>query len=336
VHRFKKVLVTGGAGCIGIQVCRELVDRGITVVLFDLYEQISRVHEHLPTNVELYCGSILDSSSLRDALDGSDSVIHLAGYLGVRRTEINALRCLEINIAGTKNVLDCGVQNGIEKIVFASSSEVYGEPLENPVSENSITQGKTVYAVTKLAGEELCKAYVQRYPQLSCTILRYFNTYGAHQIAQFVIPKFIRNVTEGKPPIIYGDGQQKRCFCHASDTAWATVEALFSDKVDGETLNIGNSESLVTVSELAKMIIRICGKEGSIHPKYQKQFGKTDRSKDREVYERYCDTSQAERLLQFSAKVGLEEGIQRVIDSGLLDPKWLTTDMYYALDESPL
>ena len=336
MHRFNKVLVTGGAGCIGIQVCRELVDRGIAVVLFDLYEQIARVHDHLPTNVELYCGSILDSSSLRDALSGSDGVIHLAAYLGVRRTETNALRCLEINIGGTKNVLDCGVQNGIEKIVFASSSEVYGEPLENPVSENSITQGKTVYAVTKLAGEQLCKAYVQRYPQLSCTILRYFNTYGAHQIAQFVIPKFIRNVTEGKPPIIYGDGQQKRCFCHASDTAWATVEALFSDQVDGKTLNIGNSESLVTVSELAEMIIRICGKEGSIHPKYENQFGKTDRSEDREVCERYCDTSQAERLLQFSAKVGLEEGIQRVIDSGLLDPKWLTTDMYYALDESPL
>ena len=117
-----------------------------------------------------------------------DGVIHLAAYLGVRRTETNMLRCIEININGTKNVLDCAIQQKIKKS-SSPSSEVYGEPLENPITEESITQGKTVYAVTKLSGEELCKAYSQRYPDISFTILRYFNTYGPHQIAQFVVSK---------------------------------------------------------------------------------------------------------------------------------------------------
>ena len=192
-HDFKKVLVTGGAGCIGMQVCSELLSRGIKVVLFDLYEQINVSKERIDDKIELYYGSILDESSLREAIRGCDAVIHLAAYLGVRRTEVNSLRCLDININGTKKVLDASVQSGVKKIVFASSSEVYGEPRKNPIKEDAPTQGKTVYAISKLAGEELVKAYNSEFQKIKYTNLRYFNTYGPYQIAQFVIPKFIRN-----------------------------------------------------------------------------------------------------------------------------------------------
>ena len=127
-YNFNKVLVTGGAGCIGMQVCNDLLSRGINVVLFDLFEQINVSKERINNNIELYYGSILDESSLREAIRGCDAVIHLAAYLGVRRTEVNSLRCLDININGTKKVLESCVQSGVKKIVFASSSEVYGEP----------------------------------------------------------------------------------------------------------------------------------------------------------------------------------------------------------------
>ena len=182
-NTYHRVLVTGGAGCIGIAVCRELVRRNIPVCLFDLPEQIERVKEEIPDACEIYYGSILDVSSLRDAMAGCNAVIHLAGYLGVRRTETNRLRCVDININGTKNVLDSAIQHRVRKVVFSSSSEVYGEPLANPISEKTVVCGKTVYAITKLAAEELCKAYAQRYPEFTYTILRYFNTYGPYQIA---------------------------------------------------------------------------------------------------------------------------------------------------------
>jgi len=331
--KFKKVLVTGGAGCIGIQVCNELSQRGIPVCLFDLPEQVSGVSKFIPPDINVHYGSVLDCSSLRDAMAGCDAIIHLAAYLGVRRTEINKLRCIEININGTKNVLDCAIQHRVKKIIFASSSEVYGEPLENPVAEDASTQGKSVYAVSKLAGEELCKAYNQRYPELSYTILRYFNTFGPFQIAQFVIPKFIRNVIEGKPPIIYGDGKQTRSYCYVNDSAWATVEALLSPKADFEIFNIGNSDSPVNLSDLARIIIRVCGKEGIISPKYQKEFINTDRSYEREVFKRYCNAKKARKILGFVPKVSLEEGIKNVIEHGVIFPKWATTDLIYTIDE---
>ena len=298
---YKRVLVTGGAGCIGVQVCKELLNRGIAVHLFDLPEQISRAKEYLPEGIEIYYGSILDNSSLRDAMVGCDTIIHLAAYLGVRRTETNRLRCIEINIDGTKNVLECAVQNRIKKVVFASSSEVYGEPIDNPVTEDSITQCKTVYAISKLSGEELCKAFAQRYPDLKYTILRYFNTYGPFQTAQFVIPKFIRNVLDGRSPVVYGDGKQQRSYCFAKDTAVATVDSLIKSQADNEIFNIGNSDNPISLGDLAKKIIRICGKEEKIVPVYQREFEKTDREEDREIHKRFCDTNKAKQIYSFGS-----------------------------------
>ena len=330
---YKRVLVTGGAGCIGVQVCKELLNRGIAVHLFDLPEQISRAKEYLPEGIEIYYGSILDNSSLRDAMVDCDSVIHLAAYLGVRRTETNRLRCIEINIDGTKNVLQCAIQNRIKKIIFASSSEVYGEPIENPVTENSITQGKTVYAISKLSGEELCKAFAQRYPDLKYTILRYFNTYGPFQTAQFVIPKFLRNVIEGRPPVVYGNGKQQRSYCFAGDTAVATVDSLIKTQADNEIFNIGNSDNPISLGNLAKKVIKICGKEGEIIPTYQSEFKNTDREEDREIHKRFCDTSKAKRILKFVPQMDLDFGINKVIKAGILYPKWETTVLDFTLDD---
>ena len=183
----------------------------------------------------------------------------MAAYLGVRRTELNKLRCIEINIDGTKNVLNACSLNNDKKIIFASSSEVYGEPLLNPVSEQEITKGKTVYAITKLAGEELMKAYHDEF-KISYTILRYFNTYGPHQVSQFVIPKFIKMVRENKAPVIYGNGTQERSYNFSADSAEATIKSLYSKKTNSKVLNIGNSKELINLKDLANLVIKICGK----------------------------------------------------------------------------
>lgn len=326
---FRNVIVTGGAGCIGLEVCQELQRRGCGVHLFDLSEQILRAKEAIPKRIDVYYGSILDQSSIREAMEGCDAVIHLAGYLGVRRTEINKLRCLEINVEGTKNILERAVQHQLKKIVFASSSEVYGEPKENPIHEDAPTQGKTVYAVSKLMGEELCRAYTQRYPRLQHVILRYFNTYGPYQTAQFVITRFIYNVLHDKPPVINGDGKQRRSYCYASDTAWATVEALFRPEANNETINIGNKGNMLTLEELAHRVIELAGKKNKIIPVFASDFGNADRERSREIFERYCDTSKAQTLLDFQPKVSLDEGIQKIIGSRSIFEKWETTELPY-------
>jgi UDP-glucose 4-epimerase len=332
MYKYKKILVTGGAGCIGIQVCNQLAKKGQKVILFDLYEQISLIKKFLDRRVEVFCGSILDGSSIREAIRGCDGVIHLAAYLGVRRTELNKIRCLEINVDGTKKVLDACVKYNITKIVFASSSEVYGEPLSNPVTETEITKGKTVYAISKLAGEELIKAYFEEF-KINYTILRYFNTYGPHQISQFVIPKFIKMASQNRSPVIYGDGLQERSYNFSYDSANATIKSLLSKKTNFKVMNIGNSEELINLKELAGLIIKICSKNKKLRPIIRSNFKKTDRKKDREIISRFCSTKLANKLIGYKAKTKLEAGIKQVLKSGILQDKWATSEKDYLIDD---
>ncbi len=326
------VLVTGGAGCIGIQVCRELDRRGIKVHLLDLGEQIARVRGALPSNVKVFYGSILDVSSIREAMDGCGAVIHLAALLGVRRTEVNRLRCLEINVEGTKRVLDCAIQHRVKRLVFASSSEVYGEPLENPITEDTITQGKTVYAISKLAGEELCIGYAQRYPGFEQVILRFFNAYGPYQAAQFVLPKFIQNAMTGKPIVINGSGDQIRSYCYSEDTGRGVVEALLRPEAGGQVINLGNSERPISLTDLADLVVKASGNP-SVEIKYAGDFQGTDRHASREIHRRYCSGEKAKRLLGFESRVSLEDGIRRIIEKNSIFEKWESTELPYLIDE---
>ena len=160
----------------------------------------------------------------------------------------------------------------VKKLVFASSSEVYGEPLTNPIKEDAVTQGRTLYAVSKLAGEELIKAYKYEFKGFDYTILRYFNTYGPYQVAQFVIPRFIHRTLNDKSPVINGIGNQKRSYSFSSDTARATIDSLFSNKTNDVIMNIGNSNEPVTLLELANKIIQASGKKGKIKAKIKAKF----------------------------------------------------------------
>lgn len=326
------VLVTGGAGCIGLEVCQELVQQGMVVHLLDLGEQIARVTPAIPEGVKVFYGSVLDVSSIREAMTGCKSVIHLAAMLGVNRTESNRLRCLEVNIQGTKRVLDCAIQHRIEKFVFASSSEVYGEPLENPISEDAITQGKTVYAISKLAGEELCKGYAQQYADFSPAILRIFNTFGPYQAAQFAIPRFIMNALSGISLTINGSGKQTRSYSYSADIARGIVQALIRDLKKNEVINLGNGANPISLEQLAQTIIKVAEKPGlSIH--YARDYKNTDRIEDREIYYRYCTGEKAKKLLDFEASISLEDGISKVIASHSIFDKWESSEQIYYDDE---
>ena len=229
--------------------------------------------------------------------------------------------------------MDAAVHAGVTKIILASSSEVYGEPLKNPIREEDITQGKTVYAVSKLAGEELVKAYHAEFETLNFTILRYFNTYGPYQIAQFVIPKFIRNVMNDKQPVIYGNGRQERSYNYSEDTARATVDALFSDKADNIIMNIGNNNALISLKDLGELVIKICGKQDEMEINIKNTFENTDRDESREIYQRYCSTDKAKSVIGYEPQISLEEGIKKIIEVGVLQPKWATSEKKYTIDD---
>jgi UDP-glucose 4-epimerase len=316
-----KILITGGCGMIGLAVCKNLCARGEDVKVLDLGEQVFKVRKYIDPGASVKIGSILDQASLREAMRGRDIVIHLAAQLGVRRTEENKLKCLETNIDGTENVLNCAIQENIKKIVFASSSEVYGEPVENPVSEKSMTQGKTVYAVSKLAGEELCKAYSQRY-SIKHVILRYFNCYGPFQTAQFVLPKFVLNVKNGLPPEIYGDGRQIRSYTYVSDVAEATSLSALSEKADNDVFNVGDFSSPISLYDLADLVIKTGGMEGKLKPLVQGDFSHADRAVSREIFFRYCDGAKARDILGWRSKVGLKDGVRLMFETGTIFKDW--------------
>jgi UDP-glucose 4-epimerase len=318
--KIKRVLVTGGAGCIGYQVCKLLEKKKVKVVLFDVPEKIQKIGINESKYLSFFNGSIMDKVSLEEAVKNCDAVVHLAAYLGVQRTEQNKSRCIEINISGTKNVIDVLNKNkNVKKIIFASSSEVYGEPKSNPVSEKDITQGKTVYAITKLAGEEIIKANYEL-NKVKYVILRFFNTFGPYQVTQFVIPKFISLIRKNKSPIINGNGKQTRSFTYSKDSARATVDCLFSHKVNNKTINIGNNKSKISIMNLSKMISKLMNKD--IKPKVNLNFKKSDRKKSREIYNRICDVSLAKKLLNFKPKYSMKEAILETIKENKNFENW--------------
>jgi len=320
----ERVLITGGAGLIGRATAERLAATGWSVVAYDLPEQMERAGDALPAGAERVSGTILDGGALRKAAAGCSTVVHLAARLGVRRTEADRLGCLEVNIEGTKNVLDAAVAAGVRRVVFASSSEVYGEPLRNPITEGDITQGKTVYAVSKLAGEELCHAYAQRHG-LEVVVLRYFNCYGPGQVAQFVVPRWVWEVEHGRPPVVNGDGSQVRSYTYVDDTAAATALAATSAEAAGMTLNISNGAEPVSLLELAERVIAAAGKTGRIEPDVRADFAGTDRAREREIDRRFCHGELAQRVLGWSPGVTLDEGLGRMVAAmraGRLHEDW--------------
>ncbi len=301
-----KVFITGGAGCIGYAAAKYFKKQGFDVVTYDIIPVPNVVDKHV-------VGTIMYTDEMYKAMIGCDCVLHLAAQLGVARTEANRVDCMNINITGTKNVLDACVHAGIKVVGFASSSEVYGEPEKNPVTETDRVCPKSVYAVSKIAGEEYVRAYKQRYG-LDFVILRFFNAYGPGQVAEFVVPRFVDAVLKGRPPVVYGDGKQTRCYCHVDDTAQGIYLALTSNKASQQVFNIGNDQTTISVKELAVRVIELSGK--SLEPVFV-QLDASDRSKEREIYERIGSFEKAKKLLGFNPLIGLEQGLKNVLTEGV-------------------
>ena len=323
----KTIFITGGSGFIGRETARKLLINGYKVICFDLGIQFARnegVFSELKKlgDLKTFNGTILDRIALKVVMMGSDVTIHMAAVLGVKRTEENRLRCMETNVNGTDIVLSACVFSNVEHVIFASSSEVYGEPSSNPIKETNETKGKTVYAVSKLAGEELVKGYNQLFPSMNYTIVRFFNTYGEGQVAQFALARFVKAVVEGRNPVVYGDGTQERSYGHVDDITDGILEIVRNPISRNKVYNLGNSSQVNSLNQLARKVIDVLAPDSGLEVDILNSFDGSDRTKEREIHTRYCNTTLAFEDLGFNPSITVEEGIRRLAESKHIHDDW--------------
>ncbi len=258
----KKVAVTGGAGFIGSHLAELLASRGYRVVILDDLSsgKMANIETLLGKgSAEFIQGSVVDLPLLKSVFQGTCCVFHLAALPGVPLSIDNPKAYHEVNVTGTLNVLLAARDCGVSKVVYASSSSVYGDSPVLPQKEDVLPGPQSPYATTKLAGEYYCRVFRRVYG-LPAVCLRYFNVYGPRQDSESeyaaVIPRFISQISQGSPPVIYGDGEQTRDFTFARDAAEANILAAESGATG--IFNIGGGKG-ISINRLAKLIAELMG-----------------------------------------------------------------------------
>lgn len=239
-----------------------------------------------------------------------DYVFHYAAVVGVQRTLEEPVMVLQ-DIDGIKNILHLAKNTGVKRVLYASSSEVYGESVSFPQDEhNTPLNSRLPYAVVKNVGEAFCKSYQQEYG-LDCTVFRFFNTYGPMQSSDFVVSRFIKKALRNEDISIYGDGLQSRTFCYIDDNIDTTLACLYEEKYINDVLNIGSAVE-TSVLDLAQKIIKVTGSKSVLKHVPALEEGDMKR--------RMPDNARMKEILQ-RPLVSLEEGLKRVVEAKTLQLK---------------
>jgi UDP-glucose 4-epimerase len=305
----KKVVVTGGAGFIGSHIADKLVSLGAEVTVIDnMYAGRMENIANIKDKIRFIKGDILDPALLKKEFKGADFVSHQAARRSVPESVEDPDPYNEVNIVGHLRVLQAARDCGVKRVVFASSSSVYGDTDKFPQEETDYPMPISPYAITKLAGEAYNKMFFELYG-LETVSLRYFNVFGPRQdpSSQYacVIPKFILAVLNNKQPTIYWDGEQSRDFCYVENNANANVLAFLSKKkVGGEVINICAGQG-VTVNEILRQINEYLGTD------IKAEF-KPRRPGD--VRHTKGEPSKAKKLLNYETKIGFKEGLIKTIE----------------------
>ena len=291
----KTVLVTGGAGFIGSHLVDELVAQGNKVLIID--NLLSGKRENLNRKAKFYKLDVRQLNKIRPVFRGVDYVFHLAAYPRVQASIDNPIMAHEINLNGTHNVLIAAKEAKVKKVVFITSSAVYGDPEKIPVTEDSPARPANPYALHKYIGEHYCKIFRKIYG-LPTVSLRCFNVYGKRQPLEgaysLVFVLFLNQRLKGQPMTIAGDGEQRRDFVNVADVVRALIMAAKSRLVgDGEVINIGYGSNW-SVNELAGLI---GGPTINIPPKIEPR-------------QTLADITLARRLLGWKPKIGLADWIK--------------------------
>lgn len=308
----KSILITGGAGFIGSHLAEEYIKKaGIVKVLDDFSGgSINNVRNLFNyRKFKLIRGDVRDKKVVEKAIDGIDVVFHLAAQVHVDKSIINPRYVFEVNTFGTLNILDSALENDVELVIYASSSEAYGSAQYVPMDEKHPLNPASPYAASKTAADRLCFAYYNTY-KLPVVIVRCFNTYGPRQSDAgyaAAIPKFIRRVMQSLPPVIYGDGKQTRDYMYVKDAVKAYDLVLNSyENLVGKAINFGTGQE-VSIKELATKIISLFGRKGKIKPIYVAP-------RPGEVKRLCADISLAKKESGFEPEYGITKGLKEFIE----------------------
>jgi UDP-glucose 4-epimerase len=302
-----RVLVTGGAGFIGSNLVRRLIRAGARVTVLD--DLFTGRLENLPREgFEFVRGSVCDAPTVEKLVAASEVVFHAAARNIVVSTR-NPREDFETNIGGTLNVLMAAraAAARVQRVVYTSSTSVYGNPRYLPINEDDHLSLLTPYAVSKLGGENYCMAFFESYA-VPATAVRYSNVYGPGQDPANpycgVVAKFIDSLFAGRPPVIHGDGEQTRDFTYIDDAVEATVLAAQSDRALGEVFNVGTGVE-TRVNELASALARIIGVD--VVPEH------TNRRDVDNIRRRVVNIEKTRRTLRWVPNMTLENGLRETV-----------------------
>ena len=310
-----KFIVTGGAGFIGSNIVGELVKRGHRVKVIDNLSTGHRSNlQDVVSKIQFVKGDIRNLALLEKEFLGFDYILHQAALRSVTKSLLKPKDYNNVNINGTLAVLQAAVKNKVKRLVFASSSSIYGEIDKFPAKETFLPQLIAPYPLSKLAGEYYCRIFSKHY-KIGTVCLRYFNVFGPKQSAKdeyaLVIPKFITFFLHGEKPTVYGDGRQSRDFTYIDNVVEANISAATKGKIAHEIFNVASGKDY-TILELIKELNNILGV--NIKPTFlPKRPGDAPRT--------LADISKISKQLNFKPKINFIEGLKRTVEWSINEKK---------------
>jgi UDP-glucose 4-epimerase len=308
-----RVLVTGGAGFIGSNLAQALLEAGEAVRVLDNFSTGSRANLD-GLDVEIVEGELRSYERVHNAVRGADVVFHLGALGSVPRSVQDPLTSSAVNVEGTLNVLLAARDEGVRRVVFSSSTSVYGTSRERPTRESSPLDPISPYGVAKLAAERYCVSFSRVYESFETVVLRYFNVFGPRQspFSQYaaVVPLFVTAIAAGQPVTIHGDGEQSRDFTYVDNVVDATIAAAGAPGASGRVFNIAGGEPA--------SVNHVAGTIGAILERPVEKVFEPARPGD--IRDSWADLSAARETLGYEPAVSLEEGLRRTAAALLARP----------------
>ena len=305
-----KVLVTGGAGFIGSHLTEALLRKGHHVRVLDDFSTGRRRNlkfDRAYSSLEIIEGDIRHLSICREAMKGIDYVFHQAALPSVQRSVEDPLSSNEVNVRGTLNILLASRENRVKRVMYASSSSIYGDTPTLPKKEGMPPAPLSPYALQKYVGEQYCRLFYQLYG-LETISLRYFNIFGPRQdpnsIYSAVIPRFIDALLKNQPPVVFGDGEQSRDFTYIENVVHANLLAMSAKHLRGEAINIACGKR-TSLNQLVNVLKKIIGSK--LSPVYEEP-------RKGDVRHPLADIRRGRQILNYGPKVGLRPGLEKTVD----------------------